>query len=156
MQSINEELTTVNNELKQRLDAVSRATSDLQNLMAVTEVGTLFLDTSLHIRRFTNRVTELFSITEVDEGRPITDFAQKLEYDDLVKDARAVLDDLVPIHREVHSRSDGWYEVRLRPYRTVEDKIDGVVITFLDVTDRHKMEEELRDCKHKLLSKDSN
>jgi two-component system, chemotaxis family, CheB/CheR fusion protein len=150
LQSINEELTTVNIELKQRLEAVSRANSDLENLMAVTEVGTLFLDTGLRIRRFSNRVTDLFSITQADEGRPITDFAQKLEYDDLVKDARAVLGDLAPIRREVHSPTKGWYDVRLRPYRTIEDKIDGVVITFTDVTDRHRMEEALRECERKL------
>jgi len=150
LQSINEELTAVNTELKQRLEAVSRANSDLENLMAVTEIGTLFLDTGLRIRRFTKRVTDLFSITPADEGRPITDFAQKLEYEDLVKDAQAVLDDLAPIHREVHSRTNGWYDVRLRPYRTIEDKIDGVVITFSDVTDRHRMEEALRECEGKL------
>jgi two-component system, chemotaxis family, CheB/CheR fusion protein len=150
LQSINEELTTVNTELKQRLEAVSRANSDLQNLMAVTEVGTLFLDTGLRIRRFSNRVTDLFSITSSDEGRPITDFAQKLEYDDLVKDARTVLDDLAPIRREVHSQANGWYDVRLRPYRTIEDRIDGVVITFSDVTDRRRMEEALRECERKL------
>jgi two-component system, chemotaxis family, CheB/CheR fusion protein len=146
LQSINEELTTVNTELKQRLDAVSRANSDLENLMAVTEIGTLFLDTGLRIRRFSNRVTDIFSITPADEGRPITDFAQKLDYNDLVKDARAVLDDLAPIRREVHSGANGWYDVRMRPYRTIEDKIDGVVITFSDVTDRHRMEEALREC----------
>jgi two-component system, chemotaxis family, CheB/CheR fusion protein len=150
LQSINEELTTVNTELKQRLDAVSRANSDLQNLMAVTEVGTLFLDAGLCIRRFTDRVTDLFSITPADEGRPITDFAQTLEYDDLAKDARGVLDDLVPIRREVHSRNNGWYDVRLRPYRTIEDKIDGVVMTFSDVTDWHRMEEALRECERRL------
>jgi two-component system, chemotaxis family, CheB/CheR fusion protein len=150
LQSINEELTTVNTELKQRLEAVSRANSDLENLMAITEVGTLFLDTGLRIRRFSNRVTDIFSITPADEGRPITDFAQKLEYDDLVKDARAVLDDLAPIHREVHTGANGWYDVRLRPYRTIEDKIDGVVITFSDITDLHRMEEALRECERKL------
>ncbi len=150
LQSINEELTTVNIELKQRLEAVSRANSDLENLMAVTEVGTLFLDTGLRIRRFSNRVTDLFSITQADEGRPITDFAQKLEHDDLVKDARAVLDDLAPIRREVHGPTKGWYDVRMRPYRTIEDKIDGVVITFTDVTDRHRMEEALRECERRL------
>jgi two-component system, chemotaxis family, CheB/CheR fusion protein len=150
LQSINEELTTVNTELKQKLEAVSRANSDLQNLMAVTDVGTLFLDPGLRIRRFTDRVTDLFNITPADEGRPITDFAQRLEYDDLAKDARAVLDDLTPIRREVHGRNNGWYDVRLRPYRTIEDKIDGVVITFSDVTDRHRTEEALRECERKL------
>ncbi len=134
LQSINEELQTVNTELKLKLEAISRAHSDLQNLMAATDYGTLFLDASLRIRRFTQRVTELFSITPLDEGRPITDFAHQLEYDGLVNDARAVLADLAPIHREIRSRDGRWYDLRLRPYRTVEDKIDGVVITFVDIS----------------------
>jgi len=145
LQSINEELTTVNNELKQRLDAVSRANSDLQNLMAVTEVSTLFLDTALRIKRFTREVTDLFSITATDEGRPITDFAHKLDYDDLFKDARSVIKDLTPIRREVHRRDDGWYDVRLRPYGAVEGEIEGVVITFLDITDHHNVKEAFRE-----------
>jgi two-component system CheB/CheR fusion protein len=145
LQSINEKLTTVNGELKQRLETVSRANSDLQNLMAVTDVGALFLDMDLRIKRFTSQVTDLFSIAMGDEGRPITDFAHKLDYDDLVKDARAVLANLTPIRRYVRSRNDGWYEIRLHAYRTVEDKIDGVVFTIRDVTDRHKMEGMLRE-----------
>ncbi|WP_183318421.1 chemotaxis protein CheB [Chelatococcus caeni] len=144
LQSINEELQTVNSELKLKLEAISRAHSDLQNLMAATDFGTLFLDSTLRIKRFTEQVTELFSVTPNDEGRPITDFAHQLEYDDLVRDARAVLADLAPIRREIHSRLGRWYDVRLRPYRTVDDKIDGVVITFVDVTDRRHVEEALR------------
>ncbi len=140
MQSINEELQTVNAELKLKLDAISRAHSDLQNLIAATDIGTLFLDSSLRIKRFTDRVTELFSITQSDEGRPITDFAHRLEYDDLVRDARAVLADLTPLRREIRSRDGRWYDVRLRPYRTADDKIDGVVITFVDISERHVAE----------------
>jgi two-component system, chemotaxis family, CheB/CheR fusion protein len=90
LQSINEELQTVNSELKVKLEAISRAHSDLQNLVAATEIGTLFLDSGLRIKRFTERVTDLFRVTVTDEGRPITDFAHQLQYDDLVKDARAV------------------------------------------------------------------
>src|SRR5581483_7928286 len=85
LQSINEELQTVNSELKLKLEAISRAHSDLQNLMAATDIGTLFLDSGLRIKRFTERATELFSITQTDEGRPITDFANRLEYADLIK-----------------------------------------------------------------------
>jgi two-component system CheB/CheR fusion protein len=144
LQSINEELQTVNSELKLKLEAISRAHSDLQNLMAATDFGTLFLDAALRIKRFTDRATELFSITPNDEGRPITDFANQLDYDDLIKDARAVLADLAPIRREVKSRSGKWYDIRLRPYRTVDDKIDGVVITFVDISDRRQVEETLR------------
>jgi two-component system CheB/CheR fusion protein len=150
LQSINEELQTVNSELKLKLDAVSRAHSDLQNLMAATDFGTLFLDSSLRIKRFTKQVTDLFRITPTDEGRPVTDFAHELEYDDLVKDAEAVIAHLTPIRREVKSRNNRWYDLRLRPYRTVDDKIDGVVITFVDVTDRLNVEQALRESEQML------
>jgi two-component system CheB/CheR fusion protein len=105
LQSMNEELSTVNAELKTKLEVISRANSDLQNLLTATDFGTLFLDSSLNIKRFTEQVRELFSITIGDEGRSITDFAHKLDYDDLVKDARAVIAKLIPIRREVHSRN---------------------------------------------------
>jgi two-component system CheB/CheR fusion protein len=154
LQSINEELQTVNSELKLKLEAVSRAHSDLQNLMAATDFGTLFLDASLRIKRFTQQVTELFSITPADEGRPIADFAHRLEYDSLLADARKVLSNLAPIRHEIRSRDDRWYDVRLRPYRTVDDKIDGVVLTFVDMTDRKTMETQqrllLRELTHRV------
>jgi two-component system, chemotaxis family, CheB/CheR fusion protein len=144
LQSINEELQTVNTELKLKLETISRAHGDLQNLIAATDIGTLFLDSGLRIKRFTDRVTELFSITATDEGRSITDFAHRLEYQDLAKDARAVLANLAPIRREVRSRAGRWYDMRLRPYRTVDDKIDGVVVTFVDITERREVDEALR------------
>jgi two-component system, chemotaxis family, CheB/CheR fusion protein len=151
LQSINEELQTVNSELKLKLEAISRAHGDLQNLIAATDFGTLFLDSGLRIKRFTERVTELFSITLTDEGRPITDFAHQLQYDELVKDAKTVLVDLVPVRREVRSRTGRWYDMRIRPYRTMDDKIDGVVITFVDSSDRHQVEEALRSHERQLL-----
>ena len=150
LQSINEELQTVNSELKLKLDTISRAHSDLQNLMTATDIGTLFLDSQLRIKRFTERVTQLFSITPVDEGRPITDFAHQLEYDDLTKDARSVLANLTPVQREIHGRNGLWYDVRMRPYRTVDNKIDGVVITFVDITERRDAREALRDSAQQL------
>jgi len=149
LQSINEELQTVNSELKSKLELISRANSDLQNLLAATDFGTLFLDSGLNIKRFTDQVKELFSITTSDGGRPITDFAHQLDYDDLVKDARTVIANLTPLRREVRSRKKRWYDLRMRPYRTTDDKIDGVVITFVDVTERKIMEERLRSLVNK-------
>ena len=136
LQSINEELQTVNHELKLKLESISRAHSDLQNLMAATDFGTLFLDTALRIKRFTPRLTDLFNVTPNDEGRPITDFTHALDYDDMADQARLVLKDLVPIEQEIPDRKGRWYLVRMRPYRTIEDKIDGVVATFVDITER--------------------
>src|SRR3984893_5420227 len=150
LQSINEELQTVNTELQLKLDAISRAHGDLQNLLAATDFGTLFLDSGLRIKRFTDHVIDLFSITSSDEGRPIGDFSHQLEYDDLIKDARKVLSDLVPVRREIRSRKNQWYDIRMRPYRTVEDKIDGVVITFVDITERRHVDESLRDSERQL------
>lgn len=134
LQSINEELQTVNNELKLKLEGVSRAHSDLQNLMAAADFGTLFLDPSLRIKRFTPRVTELFNITSNDEGRPITDFTHQLDYDGLADQARIVLRELTSVEHEVQSRDGRWYLVRIRPYRTIDDKIDGVVATFVNIS----------------------
>jgi two-component system, chemotaxis family, CheB/CheR fusion protein len=150
LQSINEELQTVNNELKLKLESVSRAHSDLQNLMAATDVATLFLDTSLHIKRFTPRLTQLFNVTVNDEGRSITDFTHQLAYEGLAQDARIVLRDLSPIEREVRSREYDWYLVRMRPYRTLDDKIDGVVATFVDITERRRTLEAMQQSDKRL------
>jgi two-component system, chemotaxis family, CheB/CheR fusion protein len=150
LQSINEELQTVNTELKLKLDAISRANSDLQNLLAATDFATLFLDSEFRIKRFTDRATDLFSITSSDEGRPISDFSHQLEYDDLINDCRRVLSELAPIRREIHSRRNLWYDMRMRPYRTVDNKIDGIVITFVDVTERRHTEEALRESERQL------
>jgi two-component system CheB/CheR fusion protein len=96
----------------------------------------------------------VFSVTPSDEGRPITDFAHQLEYDGLIKDVRAVLAELTPIRREIHSRNGQWYDVRIRPYRTMDDRIDGVVITFVDVGERKQWEERqemlLGELKHRV------
>ena len=143
LQSINEELQTVNAELKVKLDSVSRANNDLQNLMASTDVGTLFLDSELRIKRFTPRMSELFNIQAADEGRSITDYTHRLEYPDFAKDAQAVLKNLSVIEREISS--DGrWFLTRFRPYRTVDDRIEGVVSTFVDITERVKTAKALK------------
>jgi two-component system CheB/CheR fusion protein len=142
LQSMNEELQTVNAELKIKLDGVSRTNNDLQNLMAATDVGTLFLDSQLHIKRFTPRITELFNLKGPDEGRSITDFTHRLDYPNFTEDAQIVLKDLKIIEREIASNGN-WYLTRLRPYRTLDDRIEGVVCTFVDMTERVKTRETL-------------
>jgi len=137
-------------ELELKLEAVARAHSDLQNLVAATNFGTLFLDADLRIKRFTDPVTQIFTITPSDEGRPIAEVAHQLEQTNLAEDARAVLADLTSVRREAGSRDGRWYDVRLHPYRTSSGKVDGVVITFIEVTERHQTEEALREREHQL------
>ncbi len=150
LQSINEELQTVNSELKTKLESVSRAHSDVQNLMAATDVGILFLDPRLRINRFTPRISELFNIVAGDEGRSITDFTHRLDYDNLAADASKVLRDLASTEREVHGNDGSWYLTRLKPYRTVEDKIDGVVVTFVDIGERRRAVDALRESESRM------
>jgi two-component system CheB/CheR fusion protein len=140
LQSMNEELHTVNGELKSKLVAISTAHDDLLNLMAATEIGTLFLDPELRIKLFTPTIATVFNITEADIGRSISDFTHRLIYDDMEKDARSVLETLVPKESEVATKNGRWLMMRLRPYRTVDDRIDGVVLTLFDITSRRTAE----------------
>jgi two-component system CheB/CheR fusion protein len=153
LQSINEELTTVNSELKIKFREASRAHSDLQNLMSATEIGTLFLDRELRIKRFTPQMLKLFNVTESDYGRPITDFTHRLNYAELVQDIVRVIEQLIPIEREVQAVDGAWFLVRLRPYRTAEHLIDGVVLTFVEITARKQGEEALRrsEERHRII-----
>jgi two-component system, chemotaxis family, CheB/CheR fusion protein len=150
LQSMNEELQTLNNELKLKLEAMSQAHNDLQNLMSATDIGTLFLDSTLQIKRFTPRISELFNIKTGDEGRPITDFTHRLDSANLVEDTHTVMKTLMPIEREVHSDNDRWFLMRLKPYRTFDDKIEGVIASFIDVTERRNAEARLRDSEARL------
>lgn len=151
LQSINEELETVNNELNNKLEEISRAHSDLENLMAATDIGTLFLDADLRIRRFTSPLADFFSVTPADVGRAIGDFTTSLDYRTLEEDARQVLAKLTPIERETQSQREGKiYLARLRPYRTVNNGIDGVVVSFVDITEQKKTEVALRASQEQL------
>jgi two-component system CheB/CheR fusion protein len=149
LQSMNEELQTVNGELKNKLESISSAHSDLQNLTMATEIGTLFLDPELRIRMFTPPVADLFNVTDQDVGRTITDFTHRLAYDDIEQDAQRVLRDLVPIETEVQTRDDRCYMMRVRPYRTIEDRIEGIVMTFVDISARLETERRLLDSEEK-------
>ncbi|MDH2327809.1 CheR family methyltransferase [Cereibacter sp. SYSU M97828] len=145
LQLINEELSTVNGELESKLDAIAAAHSDLQNLINATEIGTLFLDTDLRIKMLTPAVERLFSVTDTDIGRPISDFTHKLNLDGVEGDAARVLRDHAPIEAEVSTRDGRWLMMRLRPYLTVNGKIEGVVLSFVDISARREIEERLRE-----------
>ena len=147
LQSVNEELETVNSELKLNLEEVSRSHSDLQNLMAATEIATLFLDRDLRIKRYTAGVEGLFNILGSDRGRPLAHLTHQLDYPELTDDAQQVLRTLVPLEREVRHHQNGWFLARLRPYRTVDDRIEGVVITFVDVTNLKEAEQSLSESR---------
>jgi two-component system, chemotaxis family, CheB/CheR fusion protein len=144
LQSINEELQTVNYELKNKLDEVSRAHSDLQNFVRATEIGTLFLDRDLRIKRYTPPLGDIFNLVPSDLGRPISHLTHSLDYNQIEEDAAYVLSNLAPVEREIRTTDEHWFVMRMRPYRTMEDKIDGVVITFIDLTQRKLGEEALR------------
>ncbi|MDQ3813924.1 MAG: PAS domain S-box protein, partial [Armatimonadota bacterium] len=144
LQSVNEELSTVNSELKLNNDELARSNNDLQNLMASTQIGTIFLDRQLHIKRFTPHVQQLFNVLPTDAGRPLSDITSKLNYAGLSDDAERVLRDLAMVECEVANGTGQWFLARLLPYRTLEDKIDGVVLTFVDITRLKRAEEELR------------
>lgn len=144
LQSMNEELQTVNSELKSKLETIGAAHSDLENIIAATDIGTLFLDPKMRIRMFTPRVARLFNITEADIGRTISDFTHQLNYGALADDAKRVLSDLAPLEREVEGRDGRWHVMRIRPYRTIDNRIDGVVVTFIDMTEQRQALAQVR------------
>lgn len=154
LQSVNEELHTVNEELNNKVDELSRANNDLRNLMASTDVATIFLDRQLRIQRFTPQVERLFNVIERDRGRPLAHVTHKLVgCDDMAAEAQEVLETLAPTEHEVQDEEGRWYLVRMRPYRTVEDRIKGVVITFVDITRQKQAQEQVRrtEERHRLL-----
>ena len=135
LQSTNEELTTVNQELKNKVDELLRSNSDLHNLISSTDIATVFLDRALRLKRFTPRAADLFNAIPSDVGRPFDHLTHRLQHDGLNELARRVLDSLQPEDVEIESEDGEWYVARVRPYRTTDDRIDGVVLTFVDVSD---------------------
>jgi two-component system CheB/CheR fusion protein len=143
LQSVNEELQTVNSEMRNKLDEVSRAHKELENLMGATEIATLFLDRDMRIQRFSAGIHELFSMLQIDRGRRVSDLSHNLGYNDFVEDAEKTLHKLQPVEREIQTPEGRWFLIRLRPYRTVDDKIEGVVITFIDINELKAAEREI-------------
>lgn len=158
LQSTNEELVTVNTELQKKVDELSESNNDINNLLSSTEIGTIFLDTSLRIKRFTPAMTKIFNLIQSDIGRPISHITSNVQHDDLCKNAEDVLRTLDRKEMEIQNKDGIWYAMRIGPYRTTENVIDGVVITFVDITslkhgeelkkeieNRKSVEEELRE-----------
>ncbi len=144
MQSINEELTTVNSQIAEKVSELTATNDDLANLLGSTHIATVFLDKQLQVRRFTPRATEVLNLIPGDVGRPFTHITQNFAGEQLVGDAENVLKSLSVAEREVQGRDGRWYTIRILPYRTLDDRIDGVVITFSDVTRLKQVEAALQ------------
>jgi two-component system CheB/CheR fusion protein len=150
LQSVNEELTTVNQELKFKIEELGLINDNFQNLINSSEIGTIFLDRHLRVKMSTPAANQIFNLLPSDVGRPLSDITSRLLYDTLHGDIQRVLDDLQTLDREIQTSDRRWIFTRLRPYRTVDDRIDGVVITFQDVTERRRAQEELRRGEERL------
>jgi two-component system CheB/CheR fusion protein len=144
LQSVNEELATVNSELQTKVTDLSRANNDMNNLLAGTGVGTIFVDHGLCVQRFTPAATLLVNLIRSDVGRPLGHIVSNLiGYDRLVSDVQTVLETLAPKEIEVKTRADAWYLLRIRPYRTLENVIEGAVITFTEITEQKRAQAAL-------------
>jgi two-component system CheB/CheR fusion protein len=134
LQSVNEELVTLNSELQAKIDQLSLAESDMKMLLDSTRIGTIFLDNHLYIKRFTSEATRIFNLIPTDIGRPMHDIRSSFQYDDIERDCQAVLDTLQTKEREIPSKNGNWYLTRIIPYRTSENLLEGVVLTFTETT----------------------
>jgi two-component system CheB/CheR fusion protein len=150
LQSLNEELLTVNGQLQAKIHEIEQTTNDLANLLSSTDIAVLFLDPQLRVRRYTPAVQDLVDLIPADIGRPVVHLAQKFEGGDLVVDAKTVLARLVPQEGEIRSDSGTWYLRRTLPYRTADDRIDGIVVTFVDITARKLAEQALATSQARL------
>lgn len=153
LQSVNQELATVNEELKIKIEELSLANNNFQNLMNLTNVGTIFLDRNLRVRQFTLSAQETFNLIPTDLGRPLMDIPSRLKGADLLRDMQSVLQKLHTIEREVKTTGKESYIMRLVPYRTADDKIEGLVITLVDVTELTQAREDLLQARAELKSR---
>ena len=147
VQSMNEELQTVNHELQAKLDDLNSASSDMRNLLDSTSIATLFLDKSLLVRRFTVSTAGIFRLKTGDVGRPITDITSMLDFPDMTTVADTVMRTLVSVERDIATTDGRWFAIRILPYRTHDDRADGVVLTFSDITRAKALENELRETR---------
>lgn len=145
MQSMNEELQTINTELQTKLDDLALAQSDMQNVLNSIEIAVLFLDQDLNVRRYTEPAATIINLRESDIGRPLSDLTTSLRYPKLQEDARNTLDTLVVSEKQITTDDDRWFSVRIIPYRRLDNMIDGVVITLVDITETKNLESSLRN-----------
>ena len=146
LQSINEELTTVNTELQIKIDELSRVNDDMNNLFNSTEIATIFVDNDLNIRRFTAKTTQLVKLIKSDVGRPLSDIVSTINYPDMVDDIHQVIEKVAFKEMEVNTAKDEWYKVKIMPYKTSQNLIDGATITFIDVSDIKIIQKKLRSA----------
>lgn len=144
-QSMNEELQTINSELQTRLDDLALAQSDMQNLLNSTDIATLFLDNDLNVRRFTEKAVGIFHLREADVGRPLSDLANTLAYPLLQDDVKETLRTLTPCTKSVAATDGRWFSVRIMPYRTLANTVNGAVLTFVDISTAKALEFQLRE-----------
>ncbi len=144
MQSLNEELQTVNAEQQSKMDELARLNNDMRNLLNSTAIVTVFLDSGLRVQRFTPGANKLFKLLPGDVGRPLSDIVTDLLFPEMIEEAREVLRSLVFSEKQIATSDGRWFAVRIMPYRTVEEVIAGVVLTFTDITAAKSLEEELR------------
>ncbi|HEX2083373.1 MAG TPA: CheR family methyltransferase, partial [Xanthomonadaceae bacterium] len=144
LQSVNEELVTVNYELKAKVEETAKVNDDLQNFISSTDIATVFVDAGLRIKRYTPRAELIFNIIPGDVGRCLLDITHRLDYPDLAEDAAAAFETLQLIEREIRSTDGRWYVARVLPYRTIENRIDGAVLTFVDITSLRSAEAQIR------------
>jgi len=150
MQSLNEELQTVNIELQSKVNDYARANDDMKNLLNSTEIATLFLDKELNIRRFTDQITKIFKLRNTDIGRPFTELTTDIQYPEIESHARQVIKNLISVETAIATHDERWFNVRIMPYRTLDDNMDGLVITFSDITIAKKLEIKLKRSNEKL------
>ncbi len=150
LQSLNEELLTVNNELQNKIEQLSQAGDDMNNLLSGTNIGTIFVDRQMNIKRFTAAATQISNFITADIGRPVGDIVSHLVgYDRLVEDTQAVLDTLIPKVEEVQVRGGQWYQMKIQPYRTLQNVIEGAVLTFVEITREKELRESLRESERR-------
>jgi PAS domain-containing protein len=147
MQSMNEELQTINTELQTKLDDLALAQSDMRNLLNSTDIAMLFLDKDLNVRRYTERASKIINLRDIDVGRPLSDLTTALQYPTLKDDAQETLRTLIFSEKQIRTDDGRWFTVRIMPYRRLDNVIDGIVITFVDITATKELESRLREIR---------